>query len=322
MKPKEVLLTGATGFIGGQLVKRLLQDTEVSLRIVLRAAGEQFRDPRMTVFSPVDLSINSDWSVMLQGCDVVIHSAARAHIMKETAKDPLSEYRKINTEATLNLAGQAAQQGVKRFIFISTIGVNGNTTTRSQVFSADDLPNPSNPYAISKYEAERGLQRIAKESNMEIVIIRPPLVYGPSAKGNFHRLIHWLKKGIPLPLGAINNKRSFVSIDNLLSLILTCIEHPAAANQIFLVSDGEDISTTVLLKKMSQIMKQPARLLPIPQSMLSLVANLLGRKDDLQRLCGSLQIDITKTREVLGWKPEVSMEETLRLIVEQSRLHQ
>ncbi|KTD35909.1 UDP-glucose 4-epimerase [Legionella nautarum] len=322
MKPKEVLLTGATGFIGGQLVKRLLQDTEVSLRIVLRAAGEQFRDPRMTVFSPVDLSINADWSVMLQGCDVVIHSAARAHIMKETAKDPLSEYRKINTEATLNLAGQAAQQGVKRFIFISTIGVNGNTTTRSQVFSADDLPNPSNPYAISKYEAERGLQRIAKESNMEIVIIRPPLVYGPSAKGNFHRLIHWLKKGIPLPLGAINNKRSFVSIDNLLSLILTCIEHPAAANQIFLVSDGEDISTTVLLKKMSQIMKQPARLLPIPQSMLSLVANLLGRKDDLQRLCGSLQIDITKTREVLGWKPEVSMEETLRLIVEQSRLHQ
>lgn len=317
MKPNEVLLTGATGFIGGQLVKRLMQDSDVSLRLAIRTAGEQFRDPRMTVFSPVDLSNNSDWSLMLQGCDVVIHTAARAHVMKETVKDPLSEFRKINTEATLNLAGQAAQQGVKRFIFISSIGVNGNTTTQSQLFSADDLPNPSNPYAISKYEAEQGLQHLAKESNMEIVIIRPPLVYGASAKGNFHRLIQWLKKGIPLPLGAINNKRSFVSIDNLLSLILTCIEHPAAANQIFLVSDGEDISTTVLLKKMSQLMNQPARLLPVPQSLLSLAANLLGRKDDLQRLCGSLQVDISKTREMLGWKPEVSMEETLRLIVEE-----
>lgn len=195
MKPNEVLLTGATGFIGGQLVKRLMQDSDVSLRLAIRTAGEQFRDPRMTVFSPVDLSNNSDWSLMLQGCDVVIHTAARAHVMKETVKDPLSEFRKINTEATLNLAGQAAQQGVKRFIFISSIGVNGNTTTQSQLFSADDLPNPSNPYAISKYEAEQGLQHLAKESNMEIVIIRPPLVYGASAKGNFHRLIQWLKKG-------------------------------------------------------------------------------------------------------------------------------
>jgi nucleoside-diphosphate-sugar epimerase len=294
MKPNEVLLTGATGFIGGQLVKQLMQDTEVSLRLALRTAGEQFRDRRMTVYSPIDLSINADWSLMLQGCDVVIHTAARAHVMKETVKDPLSEFRKINTEATLNLAGQAAQQGVRRFIFISSIGVNGNRTARSQPFSADDLPNPSNPYAISKYEAEQGLLRLAKESSMEIVIIRPPLVYGVSAKGNFQRLIQWLKKGIPLPLGAINNKRSFVSIDNLLSLILTCIEHPAAANQIFLVSDGEDISTTVLLKKMSQLMNKPARLLPVPQSLLSLAANLLGRKDDLQRLCGSLQVDISK----------------------------
>lgn len=322
MKPTEVLLTGATGFVGGQLVKRLQQNAEVSLRIALRSSGGQFSDSRLTVFSPVDLSINADWSVMLQGCDVVIHTAARAHIMKETAKDPLNEFRKINTEATLNLANQAAQQGVKRFIFISSIGVNGNITTGSQLFSADDLPNPSTPYAISKYEAEQGLQELAKETNMEIVIIRPPLVYGASAKGNFHRLIQWLKKGIPLPLGAINNKRSFVSLDNLLSMIITCIEHPAAANQIFLVSDGEDISTTALLKKMSQVMNQPARLVPVPQSMLSLAAYLLGRKDDLQRLCGSLQIDISKTRELLGWKPEVSIEETLRFIMEESGLDQ
>lgn len=223
----------------------------------------------------------------------------------------------MNREGTLNLAQQAAKQGVKRFIFMSSIGVNGSSTLHNQAFSADDLPNPGNPYAVSKYEAEQGLQCLAKETEMEVVIIRPPLIYGAGAKGNFQRLIQWLQKGFPLPLGAINNKRSFVSIDNLLSLILSCIDYPSAANEIFLVSDGEDISTTALLQKMSQIMNIPARLLHVPQSILSVIAYFLGRKVDFQRLCGSLQIDINKTCKMLDWKPEVSIEETLGLMVKE-----
>lgn len=312
----QIILTGATGFVGQQLVKRLINETECSLKLALRSGGEQFTHPRIAIFSPIHISGNTDWNPVLEGCEVIVHMAGRAHVLHETAQDPLSEFRKVNTEGTLNLAWQAAQHGIKRFIFISSIGVNGNETTRNQLFSANDLPNPSNPYAISKYEAEQGLLRIAKETQMEVVIIRPPLIYGVEAKGNFQRLIQWLQKGIPLPLGAINNKRSFVSINNLLSLIVRCMNHPSAANQIFLVSDGEDISTTDLLRKISQIMKLPARLLPIPQGLLTVAAYLLGRKADLQRLCGSLQIDISKTCATLDWRPEVTMDEALRLMLD------
>ncbi|KTD30165.1 UDP-glucose 4-epimerase family protein [Legionella maceachernii] len=312
-----ILLTGATGFVGRPLVKRLINDTKASLKLAIRSSTEQFTNPRITVFAPIDISGSTDWSTVLKDCEVIIHMAARAHVLNETAEDPISEFRKVNTEGTLNLARQAAQYGVKRFIFLSSIGVNGNETVRDQVFSANDLPNPSNPYALSKHEAEQGLQRLAEETQMEVVIIRPPLIYGVGAKGNFHRLIQWLQKGVPLPLGAINNKRSFVAITNLLSLIMRCIDHPAAANQVFLVSDGEDLSTTALLRKISQILKLPARLLPIPQRLLAPIATLLGRKADLQRLCGSLQIDISKTCATLEWEPEVTMDEALRLMLDQ-----
>ncbi len=312
MLRKKILLTGATGFIGQQLVKRLSHVAEVSLCVALRSCEEQFAEPRVTVFSPLDLLVAVNWQDALKGCDVVIHTAARAHIMKESAKDPLTEFRQVNVQGTLTLARQAAQSGVKRFIFISSIGVNGEVTTGGVAFKPTDSPNPSNPYALSKYEAEQGLQCLATETEMEIVIIRPPLVYGAGAKGNFHRMIRWLQKGFPLPLGAINNKRSFVAIDNLLSLIVTCIDHPAAANEIFLVSDGADLSTTAFLQKISRIMNRPARLIPVPQSMLNIAATLLGRKADFQRLCGSLQIDMSKTCNLLHWQPEVSMDEALR----------
>lgn len=308
---KKILLTGATGFVGQQLTAQLVNQKGISLRITIRSKVERFNDPRITVFSPLTISAESNWHDALDGCHAVIHTAARVHIMNETAEDPLYEFRKINVEGTLNLARQAARLGVKRFIFLSSIKVNGESTSCNQVFSPDDLPNPSDPYAISKHEAEQELRLLSAKTGMEFVIIRPPLIYGPGVKGNFQRMILWLQKGLPLPFGSVKNKRSFVSIDNLISLIMTCIDHPKAANQTFLVSDGEDLSTTDLLKKIGQAMNKPARLLPIPQSVLTLFATLLGQKAVFQRLCGSLQLDISKTCKMLNWKPDVSMSEAL-----------
>jgi len=230
--------------------------------------------------------------------------------MKDEAADPLVEYRRVNLEGTLNMARQAAAAGVRRFIFISSIGVNGNINIRP--FRITDQPNPAEPYAQSKWEAEQGLMQLAAETGMEIVIIRPPLVYGPCAPGNFGSLVHWIEKGVPLPLGAIHNKRSLIGIDNLVDLIIRCIDHPAAANQVFLAGDGEDLSTTELLRGVGKAMGKPARLIPVPAGVLQLGATLLGRKAMAQRLLGSLQVDISKTCELLDWKPPYTVEEGLR----------
>jgi len=213
-------------------------------------------------------------------------------------------------EATLNLAQQAAIAGVKRFVFISSIGVNGNINVRP--FSALDVPHPVEPYAQSKWEAEQGLWRIQQETGMELVVIRPPLVYGPGAPGNFGSLVRWVGKGIPLPLGAIHNRRSLVGIDNLVDLIVRCIDHPAAANQVFLAGDGRDLSTTELLRIVGDAMGRPARLIPLPAGVLKLSAALLGRKAMAQRLLGSLQVDISQTCETLDWQPPFTVEEGLR----------
>ncbi|WP_238474351.1 NAD-dependent epimerase/dehydratase family protein [Pseudomonas cavernae] len=257
-----------------------------------------------------DLSANTSWSEALVGVKVVIHAAARAHVLNETADDPLVAFRRVNVSGTLALARQAAQAGVERFIFISSIGVNGNQSSRP--FTADDLPSPNEPYAVSKHEAELGLRQLAAETSMEIVIIRPPLVYGPKAPGNFGRLIKTVSKGVPLPLGAIHNRRSLVALDNLVDLIVTCIDHPAAANQTFLVSDGEDLSTTELLRRMGVALGKPARLLPVPSWLLEAGAAMLGKRALSRRLCSSLQVDISKTRELLGWAPPVSVDAALR----------
>lgn len=247
---------------------------------------------------------------------MLIHAAARAHIMKDEVADPLAEYRRVNVEGTLNLACQAVAAGVKRFVFISSIGVNGNISTRP--FRVDDQPNPAEPYAQSKWEAEQGLMKLAAETSMEVVIIRPPLVYGPDAPGNFGSLVRWIEKGVPLPLGAIHNKRSLVGIDNLVDLIIHCLDHPAAANQVFLAGDGEDISTAELLRGVGRAMGKPARLIPVPAGLLQFGATLLGRKAMAQRLLGSLQVDISKTRELLDWKPPYTVEEGLRRCFERS----
>lgn len=291
----KLAITGSTGFIGKFLLGQLL------------TLGE----------SPVVIPRQPDGLInLLKGCDVVVHLAGRAHLRDEVDSEPLADYRLANVDGTLNLAREAAIAGVKRFVFISSIGVNGAETS-SIPFMAEDAASPHSPYAISKYEAELGLQAIAYQAGMEFVIIRPPLVYGPNAPGNFGSLMRWLKRGLPLPLGAVKNKRSFVALENLVDLILVCSEHPYAANQTFLVSDGEDISTTDLLRRLGAAIGKPARLLPVPERWLAFGAQLLGKREMFQSLCGSLQADIRKTCTLLDWKPPVSVDEGLRRAVQQ-----
>lgn len=260
-----------------------------------------------------DLLPSTDWSVALQGVKVVVHCAARVHVMNEQTSDPLAEFRRINVEGTLRLAQQAAEVGVQRFVFISSIKVNGEATELGHSFTADDLPAPQDPYGVSKMEAEQILRELSVQTGMEVVIIRPPLVYGHGVKANFASMMRWLKRGIPLPLGAITtNCRSLVYVENLADLICVCVDHPNAANQTFLVSDDEDVSTTTLLRRMAKALGCPARLISISPTLIKLAAKFIAKPGMADRLCGSLQVDITKTKELLGWKPKFSLDEGLR----------
>lgn len=305
----KILLTGASGFVGGQL-SEVLVSKGVSVTAIVRNKSAALRGDLEQVIVP-SLDANTSWGCLV-GQDVIIHSAARVHVMDDKASDPLWAFRQVNTEGTLTLARQAAQVGVKRFIFISSIKVNGEGTSLGQRYTAFDAPAPQDPYGFSKHEAEQGLKLLAAETGMEVVIIRPVLVYGPGVKANFESMMNWMNKGVPLPLGAINNKRSLVSLDNLVDLIVTCIDHPAAANQTFLVSDDEDLSTTEMLRRMARALGKPARLIPVPSAWLESGAALLGKRAVAQRLCGSLQVDIRHTRETLNWTPPVSVDEGFR----------
>ena len=307
---KTVLITGSTGFVGAALVKQLASLMTCQVRALVRSKGVVFAESVTPVYVGSDYLTSGN--VPLSGVDVLIHCAARVHVMSDASSDPLSEYRKINVDGTLNLAKQAAQSGVKRFIFISSIKVNGEETQVGTPFTAEDIPAPSDPYGVSKMEAEQQLMSLGKEIGMEIVVIRPVLVYGPGVKANFRSMMNWLNKGWPLPLGAIRNQRSFVALENLIDLIITCIEHPGAANQVFLASDGYDMSTTQLLKQLGEALGRPARLIPVPVSILVRAASLLGRRSAAQRLCGSLQVDIQKSRDLLGWSPPSTVENALR----------
>jgi nucleoside-diphosphate-sugar epimerase len=263
------------------------------------------------------LSAETDWTVALGKVEQVVHLAARVHVMNDKSSDPLAEFRRVNVEGTAAIARQAAVAGVKRIVFLSSVKVNGEFTEAGHPFTADDAPAPEDSYGVSKYEAEQLLRQIAAETGMEVVIIRPPLVYGPGVKANFESMMRWLARGVPLPLAAVtNNRRSLVALDSLVDLIVTCLNHPAAANQTFLVSDGEDLSTAQLLKRMGAAIGQPARLFYLPPTLLRLGASVLNRPGIYQRLCGSLQLDIAKTRQLLGWTPPVSVDEGLRRAAE------
>lgn len=308
-----LLLTGASGFVGKRVATRLLTGGVASLTNVCRSR-RNFKGANSAVVETLDG--NTDWSNVLINQDVVIHTAAIAHTLESESGDPVSDYHRINVVGTLNIARQAAAAGVKRFIFISSLGVNGNINTVP--FTEADEPSPAEPYAQSKLDAENGLWEIQRETGMQIVIIRPPLVYGPNAPGNFGSLVNWVSKGIPLPLGAVNNKRSLVALDNLVDLIITCIYHPAAANQIFLAGDGEDISTTNLLRGVAKAMGKPSHLIPVPTWILMFAASCLGKRAVAQRLLGSLQVDISKARKLLGWTPPIPVEEGLLRCFESS----
>jgi nucleoside-diphosphate-sugar epimerase len=307
-----LLVTGATGFVGNALVSTLASDQEHVVRACVRRTDAVLPTNVEAVTIP-DLTAQTDWRIALENMDAVVHAAARVHVMDETSEDPLAEFRRVNVAGTLNLARQAAEAGVRRFVFISSIKVNGEGTSPGHPYAADDVPQPQDPYGVSKHEAEQGLLSLAKETGMEVVIIRPVLVYGPGVKANFQSMMRWLDKGVPLPLGGIKgNRRSMVALDNLADLIVTCLQHPAAANQVFLVSDGDDVSTTELLQRTAKALQKPTRLLPVPTWMLSAAARLLGKKNVAQRLCGSLQVDIGKTSSLLGWSPPVKMDAALR----------
>ncbi len=307
---KKVLLTGCTGFVGRSVLTRLCRDGEA---VVACSRTEMLKAPSAVEYMQVaDLDSNTDWTLVLSGIAAVIHCAARVHVMNDTSSDPLTEFRQINVDGTLNLARQAAAAGVRRFIFISSIKVSGEGTVLGAPYHADAQPAPVDPYGISKMEAEQGLRILATETTMEVVIIRPVLVYGPGVKANFLSMMRWLHKSVPLPFGAIDNRRSLVALDNLVDLIVTCIDHPAAANQTFLVSDGEDLSTTELLRRMGAALGKSARLLPVPSRLLEVGAATLGKQALAQRLCGSLQVDINKTRELLNWTPPLGVDEALR----------
>ena len=306
-----ILLTGGSGFVGRALQAALKKQGR-SFRVSLRKVQDVDLADTTNVIQCA-LSPDADWSAALSGVTTVVHCAARVHVMKEDASvDPLTEFRRINVEGTLRLARQAAQAGVKRFVFVSSIKVNGELTPKDLPFTPEQAPSPADPYGMSKWEAEEALMALSAETGMEVVMVRPPLVYGPGVKANFALLMNAVRRGWILPLGAIDNKRSLIGIDNLIDFLIRCIDHPNAANQIFLVSDGQDLSTSELVRCMGRVAGLRARLVTIPVWMLQIGATLLGKKDMFQRLCGNLQVDISKARTMLAWTPSISVSEGLK----------
>jgi nucleoside-diphosphate-sugar epimerase len=311
-----ILVTGATGLVGGALLMRL--DADLARKGVVAAVRHKAASlPKEVLQVQVgDLLHTTYWGLALQGVDAIVHCAARVHVMQGDETGDTQTYHEVNVNGTVNLARQAAQAGVRRFVFVSSIKVNGEATQPSKPFTADDVPLPLDPYGVSKLEAEKGLRAIEAQTGMEVVIVRPPLVYGPGVKANFAFMMRWVARGIPLPLGSINNSRSMVALGNLVDLLVICLEHPSAAGQTFLVSDGEDVSTTQLLRRTAKAMGQNALLLPVPAFVLKWGAEMLGKRDIVQRLCGSLQVDITKTRNLLGWNPPLTLDQGLKQAVE------
>jgi nucleoside-diphosphate-sugar epimerase len=305
-----VSVTGASGFIGQALLERL-SESGFELRGAVRRPIPR-PVPGVSYVQVAELGPKTVWTDAVSETDVLVHTAARVHVMHDAADDPLAEFRRVNVDGTLCLARQAVAAGVRRFVFISSVKVNGEGTPVGKPYRADDPPAPADPYGVSKHEAEVGLQELLRGTRTSLVVIRPTLVYGPAVKANFLTMMRWVHKGLPLPFANVPNKRSLVALDNLVDLVLACCVNPAAVDQTFLAADGEDLSTTELLMRMGAAMNRRVRLFPVPTEVLGGAASLLGRRDLARRLFGSLQVDISKARDVLGWTPPVGVDDALR----------
>lgn len=302
----KILVTGASGFVGQSLVDTLKQRD-----ISVAAVGQKLRESNADTFFPVpDFTIQKAWQEPLVGCDVVIHLAARVHVMSECSADPLTEFRKVNVDGTKCLAEAAARAGTKRLIYMSSVKVNGEKTTSP--YTELDVPNPQDPYGVSKWEAEQVLHKISAQTDLEVVILRSPLVYGAGVKGNFAQMINVLAKGIPLPLYSVQNMRSLIYVENLVDALILCATHPSAAGKTYLVSDGEDVSTTKLLARLGEAIGRPARLFYCPPALLQLAGRLAGRSDQVDRVLDSLQVDSSKIRRELSWSPSFSLDDGLK----------
>ncbi|WP_318510109.1 UDP-glucose 4-epimerase family protein [Photobacterium leiognathi] len=303
-----ILITGGSGFLGSNLIGKL---DDRYLKVLVRDS-QYVNSCCKIIESTIGSQVNYDKSVF-DNVECIIHCAARAHVMNEYSTNSLDEYREVNTAGTLNLAKQAVNAGVKRFVFISSIKVNGESTLANKPFRFDDERAPEDSYGLSKSEAEEQLLKLAEETGLEVVIIRPTLVYGPGVKANFSALMNLVSKGIPLPFGCItDNKRSLVSVDNLVDLIITCIDHPKAVNEVFLVSDDYDVSTSEMVRKMAAVLNKPQIQIPIPKCCYRLAGKAFGKEDVVHRLLGSLQVDISHTRKTLDWTPPQSIDDGFR----------
>jgi nucleoside-diphosphate-sugar epimerase len=308
----KVLVTGANGFLGGALLRRLCLEEPWQPRAALREGRALSIGKPCESVSVHAIDGATSWADAVAGCEAVVHTAARVHVMREDASKALALYRQVNVDGTLNLARQAHAAGVRRFVFISSTKVNGERTAPGTAFRAGDPPNPLDSYGISKHEAEQALQALAAKTGMELVIVRPPLIYGPGVRANFSALMRAVARGLPLPLGAVDNRRSLLALDNAVDLVVACLRHPQAAGKTFLASDGEDLSTPDLVRRMAHALGTRPRLVPVPPVLLRGAARVLGKGDAMQRLCGNLQVDMGLTIATLGWRPPVGVDEGLR----------
>lgn len=304
---QKILITGASGFLGKEICNTLCNRGIPFVAAVRDNAND-------SQFKIGDLTSTTEWTEALSGCDVVIHLAARVHVMEDSALVPLDAYRAINVDATMNLAKQAVKEGIKRFIFVSSVKVNGEATT-DKPFSAHDQPAPGDPYAQSKFEAECALQTLSRETGLEVVIVRPPLVYGPGVRANFLKLMQLIKLGLPLPFGNIQNRRSMVALNNLIDLLILCAFHPDAAGKIFMVSDDHDLSLSDLVMLIAQAMDKHPILVPVSANLMMSFAHIFGKTGNASRLFGSLQVDIADTKKCLGWKPVEGVEAAVKKTV-------
>ncbi len=303
-----ILITGATGFVGSHLARRLVEEN-FPLVCATRSENKILGLQSQNIG---EIDGNTDWTSCLHNINTVIHCAARVHVMNDVESDPLQAFRQVNVIGSLRLAEQAAQAGVRQFIYISSVKVNGELSVPGKAFTEEDVPQASDAYGISKLEAEQALLALSEKTGMSVTIIRPPLVYGAGVGANFLSMLRWVQKKVPLPLAEIHNRRSLIYVENLVDLIVTCIQNPAADNQVFLASDGEDVSTSQLLQLAAHALQVPSRLFPFPKSLLTFSAQILGKKSVTDRLYQSLQVDISKAKNVLHWSPPFKLEQGLK----------